>query len=487
MKRAYLCMAIAVSGCMLLGGSAMADEAPAAEGVGIYPEIAGESGITYDNFFDVTLADENYDLWYDCCASVMGESSAESMVDFMQGYISSDRYGDEAIAYYEENPDAQAVFDCFYINGVKQVTFNPDFTISVDLEDGSNETHSYEYIGVYSVGAGETMNYMGEEISVEFPCDVYKSTDEAGEFNYFFLRDDTMEKTGHIEFRYGKDLEELQGYFVGPYAYWLTAGFDAAADEETLKSTVQLFCLENMDYSSHTDESIGQIDDFIGTWKADLSGFGEEYADTDLRFTIDENGHGVTTMDGEVTADFEAYAYDSGDKNDGAGTYVAYSNLEGEAEAADFSMLTDQNGHEVLTLYARDGVISYTKEESTPDSFAEEAAAGAAEEMAEVPGASVAEEAEAVDSAAEEPEAAAEAVEISTAEELMAVNDNLSGNYVLTADIDLGGAEWTPLGSFVPSGESGEEAETPAAAGAPFDAPTTYTFENCISSEYVTE
>ena len=29
-------------------------------------------------------------------------------------------------------------------------------------------------------------------------------------------------------------------------------------------------------------------------------------------------------------------------------------------------------------------------------------------------------------------------IEISTVEELAAINDNLSGNYVLTADIDLG-------------------------------------------------
>ena len=54
-----------------------------------------------------------------------------------------------------------------------------------------------------------------------------------------------------------------------------------------------------------------------------------------------------------------------------------------------------------------------------------------------------------------------EVTEIATADELKAVNDNLSGNYVLTADIDLEGAEWTPLGSFVQMGEEGEEAETP--------------------------
>ena len=170
-----------------------------------------------------------------------------------------------------------------------------------------------------------------------------------------------MEETGHIEFRYGKDLEELQGYFTGPYAYWLTAGFDVSADEDTLKSTVELFCLENMDYSTHTEEAISQISDLVGSWIADLSEFGEAYADTELAVTIDENGHGITMMDDEQTADFEAYAYDNGNKGDGKGIYIAYSNLENEAEAAGYTLETDENGATVLTFYAKDGVISYKK------------------------------------------------------------------------------------------------------------------------------
>ena len=307
----------------------------------------------------------------------MGESSADDTVAYMQATISSDMYGEEAINYFSENPDQPSAFDCWYINGAKLFTFNPDFTVTVDLEDGSSETHSYEYLGVYSVGAGETMSYMGNEISVEFPCDVYKSTDEAGEFNYLFLRDDTMEETGHIEFRYSKDLEELQGYFVGPYAYWLSAGFDVNADEETLKST------------------------------------------------IDENGHGSTVMDGAQTADFEAFAYDSGKSGDGVGTYVAYSNLEMEAEAAPYIM-EERDGETVLTFYAADGEISYVRENAEGSE--------------------------------------SDTVEISTAEELAAISDNLSGNFVLTADIDLGGAEWTPIGSFVQMGQEGEEAETPDSA-----------------------
>ena len=53
-------------------------------------------------------------------------------------------------------------------------------------------------------------------------------------------------------------------------------------------------------------------------------------------------------------------------------------------------------------------------------------------------------------------------IEIATAEELAAVNENLSGNYVLTADIDLAGSEWTPIGTWVPSGETEEEQEIPS-------------------------
>ena len=57
-------------------------------------------------------------------------------------------------------------------------------------------------------------------------------------------------------------------------------------------------------------------------------------------------------------------------------------------------------------------------------------------------------------------------IEIATAEQLAAINDNLSGHYVLTADIDLAGIEWTPIGAYAPSGESEEEQEIPAADSA---------------------
>lgn len=51
--------------------------------------------------------------------------------------------------------------------------------------------------------------------------------------------------------------------------------------------------------------------------------------------------------------------------------------------------------------------------------------------------------------------------QISTAEELDHIRDDLNAHYVLTADIDLEGANWTPIGTYVPGG--GEEGEIPDA------------------------
>ena len=144
----------------------------------------------------------------------------------------------------------------------------------------------------------------------------------------------------------------------------LSAGIDANADAETINNVIGLFCLENMDYSAHTDEALSQISDLgiVGSWKADLSAYGEDYASVDLRMAIDEAGHGVTTMNGEQTADFEAYAVDNGEKGDGAGLYVAYSNLDYEAEAAPYTMTVNDAGQTVLTLTADDGTISWVKQ-----------------------------------------------------------------------------------------------------------------------------
>lgn len=324
---------------------------------GVFSAIAGENGTTYVSLFDMIISDRWTPVWQEHVAAVVGEDVAADTTAGLQSAITSELYGEAAISAFAEGGYA---FDCAFINGAQRITFK-DNTVTILRTDGDSETHTYEYLGQQNVGEAETMTYQGTEISMAFPVDVYKSTDEAGEFNYFLLREDTMSETYHIEFRYGKDLEELKGYMVGPYAYWLAAGIDENADEDTIQRVIALFCLENMDYSAHTEAALKQINDlgFVGTWSADLSALGEEYTSTDLQMTIDENGHGITTMDGTQTADFEAYAVDNGVKGDGTGLYVAYSNLESEAEAAPYTMTINDVGETVLTLTADDGTISW--------------------------------------------------------------------------------------------------------------------------------
>ena len=399
-------------------GLAEPDSAP-----GVFPAVAGESGTTYVSLFDVIISDRWTPVWQDYIAAIVGEEAAADTTSRLQGSITSDLYGEAAVAAFANGGYA---FDCDFINGAESITFNNDNTATILKTGGESETHTYEYQGQTNVGETETMMYQGAEISMAFPVDVYKSTDEAGEFNYFLLREDTMAETYHIEFRYGSDLKALQGYMVGPYAYWLAAGIDESADEQTIHRVIALFCLENMDYSAHSDAALAQIDalGLVGEWVADLAPLGEAYAGEDLRMTIDAAGHGVTVMNGQQTADFEAYAYDSGEKDDGEGIYVAYSNTEYEAEAAPYALTVNDAGETVLTLTADDGTISWVKQDG-----------GTAEE----------------------------AIEIATADALAAINDNLSGSYVLTADIDLSGVEWTPIGAYAPSGESEEEQEIPAA------------------------
>ena len=327
-------------------------------GFGVWTDIAGENGTTYPNLFKVILSDDSHSYWYDYSAAVVGADNAEDTVSQLQQFISADIYGADAVAAYK---DADFfLFDCWYINDVDTFTFKDD-TATITKTDGSSETHTYEYMGVYQIGANEIMKYQGQEFCPAFDVDVYKSTDDAGDFTYFLFRDDTMQTTYHTEFRYGSDLDELQKYLDGKYAYWLCAGISENPDAKTLEDVISLFCLENMDYTAErTASGLSQITDFVGTWDADLSGFGEEYASTELYTVIGEDGHGETYMNGEKTADYAAYAYDNGESGDGKGIYVAFSNMTGEISHAEYT-IEEKDGKTILTFTNDEGAISYIK------------------------------------------------------------------------------------------------------------------------------
>ncbi len=55
-----------------------------------------------------------------------------------------------------------------------------------------------------------------------------------------------METTYHLEFRYAEDVNDLQSWFEGNYAYWNAAAIAENCDAETVVKTINLFATENL-------------------------------------------------------------------------------------------------------------------------------------------------------------------------------------------------------------------------------------------------
>ncbi len=183
-KFVSILLAVLLCAVSALGVIAEEQEETASNPYGVFPAIAGENGTTYVSLFDTIVTEEWSPLWVDYIGAVIGEDAAPVMAAALQGSVTSNLHGEDAVAAFT---DGGYAFDCHFINGAQSLTFKDD-TVTILKTDGTRETHTYEYLGQYSIGEGETMLYQGMEISMAFPVDVYKSTDEAGEFNYFLLR-----------------------------------------------------------------------------------------------------------------------------------------------------------------------------------------------------------------------------------------------------------------------------------------------------------
>jgi hypothetical protein len=207
--------------------------------------VAGRNGTTYVNLFEVILDAKCDSLWEKYVAEAMGTEAADpAVVQMLKASISGELYGEKAVEAYA-GQDAYA-FDCWFINGAKTFAFNRDLTATVTLSDGTKKTYTYQYAGPFVMGKGETMAFDGQEYPMEMTCEAYQATEDAGEFTYILLMPDTMTSTYHIEFRYGTDPDALTGLLKGPYAYWLAAGIDETANEDTIAKVIQLFCSENV-------------------------------------------------------------------------------------------------------------------------------------------------------------------------------------------------------------------------------------------------
>ena len=219
-------------------GTEQAEEAAGTEASGIEGEAEAAALLedvkgTYEALFPVITAPEYDQIWIDPCAAVLGEEAAPAAAEMLKAACNGTIYGQEAIDAYGDGSEG-AQFDCLFINGVSELTFDGN-TISGTDENGEQVfSHEYSYAGPLSL-AGMMDGYL------------YETADEdAGEFRYFYMMPDTPASTYHLEFRYGSDLEALTQYNEGPYAYWLAAGFPTDADEEMIKNVITLFCEENL-------------------------------------------------------------------------------------------------------------------------------------------------------------------------------------------------------------------------------------------------
>ena len=210
-----------------------AQDAETAEGTAEAAALLEAVRGTYVPLFPV-ITDAQYDqLWLDPCVAAMGEEAGPAIAELLKAACNGTIYGAEAVEAFGANPES-AQFDCLFVNGVAQITFDGNMISGTDEQGQTVFSHEYAYVSPLSL-AGMTNGYL------------YETTDaDAGEFRYFFMMPDTPESTYHLEFRYGSDVEALTQYAEGPYAYWLAAGFPADADAQMIENVITLFCEENL-------------------------------------------------------------------------------------------------------------------------------------------------------------------------------------------------------------------------------------------------
>ena len=168
------------------------------------------------------------DIWLKPCIEALGEEMAPAAAEALKAACNGTIYGQEAVEIFGDGSQG-AQFDCLFINGVSNITFDGK-TISGTDESGKT-VFSHEYANAGKLSLGGMMEGL-----------LFETADaDAGEFRYFLMMPDTSATTYHLEFRYGSNVEDLAKYNEGPYAYWLAAGFPVDADEEMIRNVITLF------------------------------------------------------------------------------------------------------------------------------------------------------------------------------------------------------------------------------------------------------
>ena len=185
---------------------------------------------TYVELFPVLSMDEYHSAWLEATAPLVGEENAEAATELLLSMCMAEPYGAEAAEKYEADPDSMA-FNCYFLGGVDKFIMDGNVITGVDENGETVFSHAYQPM----------------DLENENGFIFYQSEDaDSGEFTYFALSPDTMETTYHLEFRYAEDVNDLQSWFEGNYAYWNVGAIAEDATEEQVLAAINLFATENL-------------------------------------------------------------------------------------------------------------------------------------------------------------------------------------------------------------------------------------------------
>ena len=191
-------------------------------------------GTYVELFSGKTVLNSRWDsLWVSECAKNVGKESAAEMASMLKlsmsgkltGKAATDRFGDGSDGWKNGFQ-----FNCDFHGGVEEFVIDGKGTIS-GLDSNGRQIFSHRY------------SFVPYDSQLDFTC--FKSQDGNGdEFAFFVFRSDTPAGTHHIEFRYGTDLESLNQFCTGKYAYWMAAGV-LEGNESEQEESIRLFVEEN--------------------------------------------------------------------------------------------------------------------------------------------------------------------------------------------------------------------------------------------------
>lgn len=204
-------------------------------------EIQGD----YVELFPELAKEENRATWEKYVAEYVDEDMVSDSIDMLLSMCMADIYGQEATDAYAEDSDSMR-FDCYFLGDVKE--FNVDGNTISGVDEDGNEVFSHTY---------KPMD-MDNENGFLF----YETEDEdAGMFQYFAFSPDTPETTYHLEFRYADNIDDLQSWFEGNYAYWNAAAISKDYDEEMMDNCIELFCSENLGGGDEEEATEGESEE----------------------------------------------------------------------------------------------------------------------------------------------------------------------------------------------------------------------------------